>query len=267
MKKLLTVHLVLGVVLSFGFLSAKAQDASDELEMAPDTVGADSDPTKPVALSVREEFYRLSRDTWRNAMILRIDQLIFSQKDLLGHRKGVILRGEAPLASYHADGSTRTGLGDLYGQALLIPSVAGNFVCAFGTGLVFPTATGDELGRGKWIAAPAVVPGFFFPRRGYAYVKVQDWVSFAGDSGRPEVHYLTVTPTFLWRVAEKWWTMVDGESYTDWEASDRTSCKAGFLVGHMFTPTVGVSLKAEIPFGPHRQGDWNLKAVFFLTRY
>jgi hypothetical protein len=232
-----------------------------------DEIVTDTDPTKPVALSCREEFYDLKGDAWQNVVMLRGDYLILEKNDLLGHRRGVILRADLPMVSYHGGGSTRTGLGDLYGQALLIPRLKDNFLIAVGTGLVFPTATGDEFGRGKWIASPVVVPILFFPRRGFAYVKVQDWISFEGDSGRPDVHYLTVTPTFLWRLSKRWWMQLDEESNTDWEMNGQTSYKAGFLIGRMLSKKSGLSLKAEIPFGEHRQGDWTVKVVFFITRY
>jgi len=35
----------------------------------------------------------------------------------------------------------------------------------------------------------------------------------------------------------------------------------------MFSRKAGLSLKAEILFGEHRQGDWTVKVVFFITRY
>jgi hypothetical protein len=41
----------------------------------------------------------------------------------------------------------------------------------------------------------------------------------------------------------------------------------GALLGRVLSPRYGVSLKAELPFGGHRQTDWTLKAVFFATRF
>jgi hypothetical protein len=35
----------------------------------------------------------------------------------------------------------------------------------------------------------------------------------------------------------------------------------------MFSNRSGLSLKAEVPWGNHRLGDWTLKAVFYLTRF
>ena len=112
-----------------------------------------------------------------------------------------------------------------------------------------------------------MTPVIFLPGRGLSYVKIQDWISFAGSPGRPDVHYLTVTPTFLWRVSKRWYMLADEESLTDWEKDGQTRYKGGFLLGVMFSRRAGISLKAQIPFGVHRQGDSTLKSVFYMTRY
>jgi hypothetical protein len=183
----------------------------------------------------------------------------------------VLLCGEVPLATFDDGFHTTTGLGDIYGQALIFPgffpTLSPRLLVGVGAGLVLPTASDDVLGRGKWIAAPAVAPVWLFPRRGLAWVKVQDWISFAGDGARPDVHYLTVTPTSLWRLSRRWWTVLDAESTTNWELGGRTSFRAGLLLGRMLSPRHGLALKAELPFGGHRQTDFTLKAIFFVTRF
>jgi hypothetical protein len=230
-------------------------------------VGADTDPTKPVSFSFRNEFYDLKQGLWRNDTILRTDRAVIQKTRLPGRARGLLLRADLPVVTFYNGDVTKTGLGDLYGQALLAPRIRGPFFLAAGTGLVLPTATGDSFGLGKWIVSPAVVPVYFFPQRGISYIKVQDWISFAGSPGRPDTHFLMVTPTFLWRVTKRWYVLADGESLTDWEKDGRTSYKGGFLLGVMLSRRAGISLKAEIPFGEYRQGDWTLKFVFHRTRY
>jgi hypothetical protein len=230
-------------------------------------VAADTDPTKPVFFSLRNEFYDLKQGLWRNDTILRADRAVIQKTRLPGRARGLLLRVDLPVVTFYNGDVTKTGLGDLYGQALLAPRIRGPLFLAVGTGLVLPTATGDSFGFGKWIVSPAVVPVYFFPKRGISYLKIQDWISFAGSPGRPDTHFLMVTPTFLWRVTKLWYVLADGESLTDWEKDGRTSYKGGFLLGVMLSRRAGISLKAEIPFGEYRQGNWNLKSVFFLTRY
>ena len=231
------------------------------------SVAADTDPTKPVIFSFRNEFYDLKQGLWRNDTILRADRAVFEKTRFPGRARGLLMRADLPVVTFYNGDVTKAGLGDLYGQVLYAPRISGPLFLAVGTGLLAPSATDESLGFGKWIVSPAVVPVYFFPHRGLSYVKIQDWISFAGSPGRPDLHYLTVTPTFLWRLTKRWYVLADGESLTNWERDGRTSTKGGFLLGLMLSRRTGISLKAEIPFGANRLGDWTVKSVFFATKY
>lgn len=240
-------------------------ESSDEA--AKSAAGADSDPTKPVLFSVREEYVDLPGALRANSLLVRRDAVTLKRRPLPGNAKGLLLRADLPFVSFDDGTDTKHGLGDLYGQALIVPQVSPGFMVALGSGLSVPTASDDKLGSGKWIAAPAVVPVWFFPKRGFAYVKLQDWISVAGDGGRADVHYTTITPTWLRRLGKQWWTLVDGESRTDWERDDETSFRGGLLVGRMSSARHGFSVKVELPFGGHQRTDWAVRTAFFRTRY
>jgi hypothetical protein len=230
-------------------------------------LGQDTDPTKPVAFSLRDEFTRLKDDASLNYFLFRVDRLVLEGLAPPGPARGVLSRLDVPIVTSSNLSSVTTGLGDVYAQALVAPRIVGNFVMAAGTGLQFPTATSASLGTGKWILAPAIVPIWLFPRQGYGYVKVQDWFSFAGQSSRSAVHSLTVTGLFLQRITKQWWVLLDAESNTDWLDEGRTWYKAGTQIGCMPTNRVGIWLKGEFPFGSNRPCDWIVKGSVFVTRF
>ena len=266
------VGLAAGLLLAFGLVPVGARSetgdaAANEEDAQLKAMEADTDPTKPVFWTLRDEFFDLDGAAWKNVITLRRDEAVLEKNLLPGKAKGVILRADLPMVTLHAGDDTTTGLGDLYGQAIIVSRIAGNFFFAYGSGLVLDTASDDRLGTGKWIAAPSVAPIWFFRKGGFAFVKVQDWISVHGDSERADVHYLTVTPTFFRRLSRRWWTVIDSESQTDWERKERTNFRAGLLVGCMLTPRTGLSLKFEAPFGGNPQGDWTLRLVFIRTRY
>jgi hypothetical protein len=246
-----------------------AQDAAESVSATGEAynIGQDTDPTKPVLFSLREEFARLSEAAFLNCFILRADRLVLEGLGVPGPARGVLTRLDVPIVTYSNSSSTETGLGDVYVQALVAPRIQGNFTIAGGTGLQMPTATSASLGMGKWIASPAIAPIWFLPREGYAYIKFQDWFSFAGQSNRATVHYLTGTGLYLRRIAKKWWVMFDAESNTNWMNDGRTWYKAGGLVGLMLSSRVGIWVKAEVPFGQSRPCDWIMKGSVFITRY
>ena len=220
----------------------------------------DSDPTRPILFSVRPEFYRVTDRIWRTQVIARYDQAALRNRRWFGGKRGMLLRMELPIVTADAPAVSRaSGLGDSYAQLLLIPRLSGRFAIVAGSGLVLPTATSGLLGGGKWIAAPTFVPVVFLRGAGMAYVKVQDYVSFAGDEERPSVHFLLVTPTFIRTLGRQSWILLDSEMRTDWRGRRRTGNKSGVQYGRMLPNGVGLWIKPEVSWGGNQTGDWNLK--------
>jgi hypothetical protein len=218
----------------------------------------DVDPTRPIIFNIREEYYKINGDTWRNAFILRTDVI------KLGGLRNFLLRFDVPFISTEAGHLRDDGLGDLYGQLLLIPYTKDGFFFAVGSGLTVPSATENSLGGGKWQVAPLTIPGFRFKDpRGLFFVKVQDYVSFAGQDDRADIHYMTVQPVLVMRLHDKWWAGVDSEAKVNWEQDSRWSYKSGFYILRMWTKSFGTWVKPEIPWGPNQEADWILKASFF----
>lgn len=80
-----------------------------------------------------------------------------------------------------------TGFGDIQMAALMGPGNASGWVWGAGATFVFPTASSENLGKGKYQAGPTVMlfhlgelwnKGFF----------VQHWWSYAGDESRADVN-------------------------------------------------------------------------------
>jgi hypothetical protein len=248
------VFVLTGLLLLYEATSAHAQQP----------VGAEEDPTRAVFLSIKEEYRNLTNGAWNNRIVLRKDVILLQGRRFA--RRGLLARSDLPLATTHAGAETHTGLGDLYGQLLVVPYGGRKFAFAGGTGMILPTATHKTLGAGKWQIAPMVAPVWYLPpSRGFFFTKVQDVISFAGVSDRPDTHYLVVTPTLLYRPARRWWVVSEIESRVNWENNNRMDFRAGFQVGRVVGGKFGLTVKPEIPFGGPRMGDWTLQ--FSLIRY
>jgi hypothetical protein len=229
-----------------------------------DDAGQDVDPTKPVFWNVREEYYNLRGDAWTNAIILRSDKLIL-KNNRWGGKRGIILRFDLPFV-IAGQGDTTGGLGDLYAQFVYIPYLTRKFAFAAGSGLFLPTATDQRLGTGKWTAAPIVAPVWFFPKKGFFFIKLQDNISFAGDDHRSEVHFFSTNPVLVWKLRTPWWIQVDSEVKTNLENSGHTGFNSGFLVGRMFGRHLGVWAKPEVSWGHYRDGDFTVKTSMFWVK-
>ncbi len=251
-----------GISILFGSAIAIAQTGSPTVAPPP-PAGDDSDPTRPVVWSLREEYYNLPGQAWNNAFLLRLDRAVLKARPRPLGKSGILTRFDIPFVVAHRADGTSAGLGDIYGQALLLPHLKGKFVIAAGSGVFLPTATNKRLGTGKLTIAPAVAPVWFIPKRGFFFVKVQDYFSVAGDNDRPDLHYMTITPLLVWRLEGKpYWIQLDAETQTNWKADAHTGYKTGFLFGRMLKRR-GAWIKVEVGMGPHRVQSLAIKTSMF----
>ncbi len=229
-------------------------------------VPTDEDPTKAVFLSFREEYTNGIGDAWNAVTIVRSDRVFLKDAGQVGGKVGWLTRADLPIVVSEQGNGAKSGLGDLYLQALFVPWLKNGFGIAVGTGMNFPTATDPTLGNGKWQAAPLAVPIWFFEHgRGFFYIRVQEHLSFAGDSARQDVNFSEVVPTVLRTFKRRWWVLADTNMRTDWEHAGVTTFRSGLEIGRVLNPHFGLSVKPEIPWGFTRQADYTIKVI--LTRY
>jgi hypothetical protein len=86
------------------------------------------------------------------------------------------------------------GLGDLNFEPFLSPSKPASVVWGVGPILGFPTATGPNLGTGKWTAGPSLAVFVLRSPWAISLMLNQQW-SYAGDSSRERVSLLQIQPT------------------------------------------------------------------------
>lgn len=104
-----------------------------------------------------------------------------------------------------------------------------------GTDVVFPSASDDQLGDGKYQLGPGGAVTVPIPvLRSLVYGTVQDFVSIGGDSGRPDVRYayLQLSLNTIW--SQHWWSQVDGVLNVDWSQDGKTGMTADAQVGYQF---------------------------------
>ena len=262
-----TVFALAAIVLFVPFSSPTlAQPPQSGSQIEEPEAGIDDDPTRAVFFSVREEYRDLRNGAWNNRVVFRKDEIVLKGKRGVG-RNGFILRTDVPITTTHLGSETHTGLGDIYGQALLVPYLSRKFAFVTGTGIVLPTATHKTLGFGKWQVAPLAVPVWFLPqKKGFFLIKFQDFISIAGVSDRPGVHVLFVNPTLNYLPARRWLVQADIESRTNFKNDNRTDFRVGFGTGRVMTRRLFVGIKCEVPMGGTRSGDWTIKVINILYR-
>lgn len=101
----------------------------------------------------------------------------------------------------------RFGLGDVLAEALLTKKIGHEWGAAAGSRFIFPTATGETLGSGKYQLLPTVAVGrklpgisdgsFFTLTTRYAF-------DYAGSHKRRSISTLEFGPSFNWMMPRHW---------------------------------------------------------------
>jgi hypothetical protein len=106
----------------------------------------------------------------------------------------------------------------------------------FGPALVFPTASSEDFGAGKWQAGPAVALIYTRIENLTAGAVLQNPISYAGSPDRPRVNNLIITPTFTYNLKEGWFVGLSDYNWTiNWEDGGAATIPLGIQVGKVLT--------------------------------
>ena len=258
------VRLLLCAGLAPGAAWGQAQSQTPP-EAAEKKAGQDENPTKIVLWSLRNEYYNLPGEPWRNVLLVRGDRAVFRRNPWL-RRRGLLLRIDIPFAAVNLGSATRAGLGNIYVQALSIPRLTRKFGIFAGTGLTMPTATDTTLGNRKWVIAPVAGPIWFTRENGFFFIKAQGFLSFAGDKDARSVRLLKLQPFYVLPLNRSWWIQFDTESTTDFANSGHTGFTSGFRVGKLMTPHLAAWVEPRVGWGRYRDADFVMRSSIYWIR-
>lgn len=159
-----------------------------------------------------------------------------------------------------------TGLGDIQLLTLFGPNKGDGVVWGAGGTFKFPTATNDELGRGKYQAGPALML-FYMGKPWVGGILGQHWSSYAGDDERDSVSQTDIQ-YILRRSLPNAMSVGFGPTITyDWEADSDNALTLPIGVG--ITKTTRwhgkpFKLRAEVHYSVIRPDDYGTEWNFRL---
>ncbi len=129
------------------------------------------------------------------------------------------------------------GLTDIQLPILLTPTITHKLMWAFGPTFVFPTASPDKLGDGKWQVGPAAVLLYQPSHKWNFALFPQQWWSVGGQDDRPDVSMLELQYIISYHFPGGWSVKSTPTIDADWKESgdDRWTVPVGLGVGKVFT--------------------------------
>lgn len=159
-------------------------------------------------------------------------------------RPVVTLFNSTPYPSPHNPSEIKrtTAFGDTILMEMLSPTpkLVGNWLLGIGPSFIFPTASSDFTGQGKWQAGPAVVVGYL-SKKWIVGAFVQNWTSFGGSGNRSDVNQMNLQPIAGLFLPKGWSIGYSGNVLANWKADS---------AGDVWTVPIGISISKLIKLGP-----------------
>ncbi len=183
--------------------------------------------------------------------------------DLFGAAPNDIV-ADSGLATAAADPYGRTtGLGDTVLLTLVGPNSDDGWIFAGGASQIFPTASDDVLGQGKWQAGPAALVarlGNDYGGFGVEHFNVgflaQQWWSYAGDDDRGNTNQADIQYFMNWKATPTGLIGMTPNISVNWNADGGFSDKVAFPVGLGY---IGVFKIGDMPVR------WGVEGQYYLT--
>ncbi len=131
--------------------------------------------------------------------------------------------------------SNTSGMGDITYTAWFSPPGKGKITWGFGPSMIFPTASDDLLGLGKYSIGPSFV--FVLPNKKWMGAAIiSNWFSVGGDSTRADVNSFYFQLIYTYFLQKKWYVTTAPIILSNWEAdkSERWTVPVGGGFGKMF---------------------------------
>ena len=179
--------------------------------------------TNPVSSiwSISNQFnnFELNNGQWNNNWNFQPVMPVSLTKDLnLITRPVMPFYNIVPHETSPGEFARDAGLGDLTLLELLSPSNSGNWVLGAGPTAIFPTATSDFTGQGKWQLGPSVVAGYL-TKAFFIGVFPQQWWSIGGEHGRPDTNQMNLQPIATIFFGDGWSMGYSGNILANWTAA------------------------------------------------
>jgi hypothetical protein len=130
-----------------------------------------------------------------------------------------------------------------------------------GVETVFPIATADPLGDGKYQLNPSVVAVYSFTRQTFAALVAKHLFTIGGDSERNDITRGQYRLIMAHTTPGGWWFLADPQLWVDYDNDARMHFAPEAEIGMMLNKTTGIWIRGGAHLaGEWKKDDWNISA-------
>ena len=238
--------IMLSIVVNLAFICTKALAEEEEVNNGQDF-------TKPLTrFDIRQKYQDLPGDKFSSATTLRVDKPF-----VLDNHWIASTRFDLPFAytdvpsTDNSNGDKESGVSDSLIQVLMVAPMAGReWTWAYGFQALFPTATHDEMGTGRFQFAPTWGAKVNTPALGkgaWAALLIKNYLDVGGDGDRADVNQLSIQPVLNINLPKRWFVTLAPDMRVNWEDNGSWFIPFDVTIGKMLNRTTVCSVEYKTP--------------------
>ncbi len=211
------------------------------------------DFTKPLTrVDVRQKYQDLNNGRFATMTTLRVDKpFVLDNGWIVSTRFDLpFLYTDVPSGD-NPTGDEEFGVSDFLNQILFIaPGTGREWTWAWGYQAIFPTASHDEMGTGRFQLMPALGAKVNTPALGkgsWAAVFLRNVFDVGGHGGRAHVNKFLFQPAVNINLPKFWFVTMAPEIQVNWEDNGSWFVPFDITVGKMINRTTVVSVEYKTP--------------------
>ena len=217
-----------------------------------DDVNTGKDITKPLAHFDIQEIYQnltTGKDAYNTVLNFRIDKSITLNKE--GWKLSARLALPVVASGDNAFLQNKSGISDLLNQFVLTaPQGTKNWTFAVGTQNIFPTASENGMGSGRYLILPfigAKIELKEISNGSFVMVVLGNCFDAGGDDSMDKINYFGVLPVVNIALPHNTFVTLAPEIRVNWESRNSTSMPFDISFGKVINKTVIVSIDYKTP--------------------
>lgn len=234
-------------------------------QAAPHTENTGQDPTNPVTrFDIRAKYTQHVNDSENEVLTFRIDRPFkFDNGWKINTRFDLPMVRNDAVSPDNPNGDYEMGLSDFLAQALFIAPAQGRTTYFFGTQVIAPTGSQDQMTSGRWQLAPTL--GFVnqLPRLSpgsFIGLLVKDKFSFGGNKHRAQTNDLSIQPILNINLPNRWFMTFSPEVLLNLDHEMDMFVPFDMTIGRKINDRTVMSLTADAGLGnDYEQYDWQLE--------
>ena len=242
-KIIMPIILLMSVGLIFNCQSAASEEE----------INNGQDITKPLTrVDVRQKYQDLPGDNFTSVTTLRVDKpFVLDSGWVASTRTDLPFAYTDVPSTDNPNGDKEFGVSDSLIQLLMIAPMEGReWTWIYGFQALFPSASHNEMGTGRFQFAPLMAAKINTPSLGkgaWAAVLIKNYFDAGGDGARTEVNQLSIQPLLNLNFPKMWFVTFAPDMRVNWEEDGAWFIPFDVTVGKMVNNSTVVSLEYKVP--------------------